>query len=546
MNQLGDTSALELPAEWTAAEHGLTIVEPVASTLQSVVYKARQELLGRVVALKVRVGTDRIDLLRFQQEAKILQVLDHPGIGKVFGCGQLGDNAYILMEWLEGKSLEQLMSEGPVRFDLVSTIVRDITAALSHAHGKGIVHRDIKPSNIFIEEKDGKFLARLIDFGIARPLESSQSYTATGTLLGSPAYMSPEQCTKSVIDERSDIYSLGCVLYQLLSGEYVFRGSTAADMMYRHVNESPLPLKPNSSAAKVVMKCLAKSPDQRYQTASQLQQAWMDIDDMPPSAVEPLRAGARSKVLLYAAIVALLIVFGWWLRPSETFQVAEDFQKEIKKIETANPEDTIRICRSLEQRTLMSSERFKVLKVHLNASKTLKNAEESIDIARRLGALSERVSVHPDVTIALDHSANVLRDNGLYQEAEKFYQRAIQKREAYGSGYEKFDVACYKIDYAQLLSRIGKFKREECLLREALKLLVEEHPYSTHPEAVARCRLAKNALVRQKPDEAAELRAKASALLAPESVKNWSEFELVSFRAMLKELDQLIQKSSVH
>lgn len=380
------------------------------------------------------IGTEDKDLLRLQREARILQTLDHPNIGKVFGFGQLGNNAYILMEWLEGKSLEQLMSEGPVRFDLVSTVVRDNTDALSHAHRMGIVHRDIKPSNIFIEEKDGKSFVRLIDFGIARPMEANQSHTATGTLLGSPAYMSPEQCTKSAIDGRSDIYSLGCVLYQLLSGNYVFGGSTATDIMYRHINESPLPLKPNSSAAKVVMKCLAKSPDQRYQTASQLQRAWMEA---PPSALKPLRAGEMSRFVLYPVLA--LAVFAAYLNISrlqnpnshrnDTVRLIEDFGTAIKRMETGSPQDVVNICRRWEQRTIVPALMIRVLHAHINANNTLKQSNQSIAIAERVAALAQRVPNHPDLTMVMDKAANVFRNNGLVDKAEVLYQQAIQKRD---------------------------------------------------------------------------------------------------------------------
>jgi serine/threonine-protein kinase len=241
-----------------------------------VVYKAKDPLIDRVVAIK----TINLSLAmeekeeyegRFYQEAKAAGRLNHPNIVTIYDVGKSGDIAYIAMEFLEGRELRDILNEGTLLpVDQVLSIVAQVALGLAYAHEHDIVHRDVKPSNIMVI-RDGH--AKITDFGIAR-MASASVRTQTGMVLGSPKYMSPEQVMGKTIDQRSDVFSLGVMLYEMLTGQAPFNGENVNAIMYQTLNAVPAPpnsLNPNipEMVNFIVAKALAKAVEDRYQNAKE-------------------------------------------------------------------------------------------------------------------------------------------------------------------------------------------------------------------------------------------------------------------------------------
>ncbi|OGS80889.1 MAG: serine/threonine protein kinase [Gallionellales bacterium GWA2_55_18] len=242
-----------------------------------IVYKANDPLIDRVVAIKtINLGLALEEKEeyegRFYQEAKAAGRLNHPNIVTIYDVGKSGDVAYIAMEFLQGRELRDIMDDsGLLPVDQVLDIVTQVAQGLAYAHEHGIVHRDVKPSNIMVV-RDGH--AKITDFGIAR-MASSAVRTQTGVVLGSPKYMSPEQVMGKTIDQRSDIFSLGVMLYEMLAGQAPFYGENINAIMYQTLNAVPVPpgtLNPAvpEMANFIVAKALAKKLEDRYQNAKDL------------------------------------------------------------------------------------------------------------------------------------------------------------------------------------------------------------------------------------------------------------------------------------
>ncbi len=251
------------------------IMETVGRGSMGTVYKAKDPLIDRLVAIKaidLSVLTDEEKQryqARFYQEAKAAGRLNHPNLVTIHDLGESGDIAYIAMEFLEGRDLEH---KKRVTIDEALNIAIQAAAGLHFAHEHGVVHRDIKPSNIMLLKNSQ---VKICDFGIAR-VASSLLRTRTGIVLGSPLYMSPEQVTSEPVDRRSDIFSLGAVLFEMLAGRPPFEADSATSVMQKIVHDTPG--KPSSSNPEVpemldniVARCLAKNPPDRYQTAAELE-----------------------------------------------------------------------------------------------------------------------------------------------------------------------------------------------------------------------------------------------------------------------------------
>src|ERR1700758_1328300 len=207
-----------------------------------VVYRARDPMINRLVALKtitIGVADDPALLQRFYREAQSAGGLQHPNIVTIYDMGEAGNLPYIAMELVEGENLEQVIARRPnLPITLKLVYAMQACRAFDYAHKRGIVHRDIKPGNVMLG-KDG--VVKVVDFGIARVLEASR--TQTGMLIGTFAYMSPEQYHGEHADERSDIWSLGVLLYELLCYERPFKGATPASLMHSICQENPSPLR---------------------------------------------------------------------------------------------------------------------------------------------------------------------------------------------------------------------------------------------------------------------------------------------------------------
>lgn len=243
------------------------------------VYLAVQESFGREVALKIlspHLTDDEQFSKRFLREARIVSQLSHPNIVTVYDAGKQGKFHYMSMEYIPGKELKQL-KENISRKEAIR-IVKDIAAALDFAGSKGIVHRDVKPENVMIHQTDNRVI--LMDFGIAHGDDVTHGMTQTGKAIGTPHYMSPEQTKGLKVDHRSDIYSLGVVLFQLLAGYLPYEADSAVAVGIKHLT-APIPLLPAGLEIfqPIVNRCLSKEPQHRYQKAAELIEALAAISD---------------------------------------------------------------------------------------------------------------------------------------------------------------------------------------------------------------------------------------------------------------------------
>lgn len=279
------------------------------------VYRARHVHLDRLQALKVmhaHLASDPGFQARFRREAQAIAALEHPHIVRIFGFDEQDGRYYITMEYLPDGSLRTLLDRRardgatwPLQFGL--DLVRQAAEALDFAHARGIVHRDIKPDNILIERHAGPggrslYIVKLTDFGLARMVGGGSGITASGVTVGTPAYMSPEQCQGLPVDGRSDIYSLGIVLYEVVTGYLPFTVSRISEAVEKHVYAqppSPRTVAPDLPVAveAIILRCLAKRPEERFATGAELAQALRQAMQMPEPAPVPAPEGLVVRVL---------------------------------------------------------------------------------------------------------------------------------------------------------------------------------------------------------------------------------------------------------
>lgn len=253
------------------------VVGELGRGAMGVVYKGTDPKIGRMVALKTiqfsltNGDADGMQMReRFLVEARATGQLQHPNILTIYDVGEEGDLTYIAMEFIEGGDLEEMVRGNKFRdYDHIIDIVRQVADGLDHAHSKGIVHRDIKPANIMMA---GGKIPKIADFGLARL--SNSTLTATGTVLGTPSYMAPEQIRGRKIDGRADLFALGVILYEMLTGEKPYGGDSITSVIYRVVNEEPIPPKKLNmdlpeAIDQFMQKALAKEPAQRFQTGAE-------------------------------------------------------------------------------------------------------------------------------------------------------------------------------------------------------------------------------------------------------------------------------------
>ncbi len=260
------------------------------------VYRAEDKVLKKTVAVKVLLSNLQAEaMIRFHQEAKTTARLGHKNILNVLDFGQAkSGELYLVMDYLDGRSLADILkANGPMEPSLAVPIFCQICDGLAHAHNQGILHRDIKPSNVMIVDDGRGFMqAKIVDFGLAKMEASEQSLTTTGARVGSPLYMSPEQCHGREVDHRSDIYSLGILMYRTLTGAVPFQGDSYLETLSKHVNEDPRDINHNErdlefspELAAIVSKTLEKDPGNRYQTCEELLAALqaLDMTEVKPS-----------------------------------------------------------------------------------------------------------------------------------------------------------------------------------------------------------------------------------------------------------------------
>jgi serine/threonine protein kinase len=271
---LGSTGSQRLLGQVVLGQYEL--VDVLGQGGMSVVYKGRHQLTDQPVALKIlppELAAHSQVKSRFLEEAKALAQLDHPNIVHLYNFGQENGSFVLAMQFVGGKTWERLILENQ-RLDWPTSarIAVDVLRALEYAHGRGIVHRDMKPSNVLVRQSDGA--ATVMDFGIAKMTTSSR-LTATGQTMGTVRYMSPEQVRGQEVDPSTDLYSLGATLYESVTGDTPFGGSTHFEIMSKHLTDLPVP--PTQRGAKMpavleqaILRCLAKRPSDRFGSAREL------------------------------------------------------------------------------------------------------------------------------------------------------------------------------------------------------------------------------------------------------------------------------------
>ncbi len=291
------------------------------------VYKAKDNSDGTIVAIKVlkkELMDDEKISKRFEQEALAVSRLNHPNLVAVKTYGQSPSGApYFVMEYFEGKNLAELIKErGHLSVAETIQITMQIAEAIDHAHAFSVIHRDIKPSNILLSQEGDQLTVKVVDFGIAKAMRDQQTesgqLTQTGEVFGSPAYMSPEQCLGDALDERSDIYSLGCVMYEMLTGKSPFVSDNPIQTVLKHVNDEPERFEIEYKhlhiphlVENIVLKCLHKDPAKRYGTVFALEQGLKRLYGAPASVLRRF-AAAVVDTLIPSFIVVIFLAQPWF------------------------------------------------------------------------------------------------------------------------------------------------------------------------------------------------------------------------------------------
>src|SRR5271169_3382268 len=315
------------------------IVAPLGAGGMGEVYRARDTRLERTVAIKIlpaQFSCDPVRKQRFEREAKTISSLNHPHICVLYDVGNQDGVEYLVMECIEGETLAKRLEKGPVTLDQVLKYGAQIAGALDKAHQNGVMHRDLKPGNIMLTTTG----AKLLDFGLARPTATPATLatmTATapaqspmtqeGTIVGTFQYMSPEQVEGKELDGRSDIFSLGAMLYEMLTGQRAFDGKSQLSVASAILEKEPAPLtiiKPMTPPAleHTIKKCLAKTPEERWQSTSDLSSElkWVSESGSQDAARALSPAGGKAWLrggwLVSGVLLLLLASLGaaWWMR----------------------------------------------------------------------------------------------------------------------------------------------------------------------------------------------------------------------------------------
>jgi Tol biopolymer transport system component len=350
------------------------IIAPVAAGGMGEVYKAQDTRLDRTVAIKVlpaQLCSDPLCKQRFEREAKTISGLNHPHICVLHDIGHQDGVDYLVMEWLEGETLARRLEKGPLPLAQVPNYGAQIAYALEKAHRSGVVHRDLKPSNIMLAPSG----AKVLDFGLAKlaaPLASGVTLTAEmptspvteeGTIVGTLQYMSPEQVAGQQIDSRSDLFSLGAVLYEMVTGNRAFEAKTKLSLASAILEKEPTPISTVKTMTPLaldhaVKKCLAKIPDERWQSASDLagELAWIGEGGAQADNTALARTANASReriawLIVAASVVALMLVLIWWRNskpPREVMYFSAPLSFPAKDIAVAPNGHTIAVVGYLE------------------------------------------------------------------------------------------------------------------------------------------------------------------------------------------------------
>jgi len=335
-------SAEDDPLIGATVDGKYSIVELIGKGGMGSVYRAEHNLMERTVAIKflsiteINESTEEY-LRRFKQEAQTASQIRHPSAITIYdyGIGDFGDrddSPFLVMEYIEGRTLKSVIKEGPVPAERLIPLIVQVCGALDEAHNLGIIHRDLKPDNIMVSSRgDDSEWAHVLDFGIAKKINNTTgeaNMTRTGSVIGTPKYMSPEQILTKEVDQRADVYSLGLIIYEALSGALPFKSASLMELAVMHVKEAPEPLlkrapelKLSKAFEKIVMSAIEKDPDNRPQSArklsNDLREAFpLDFDDSSGSytftgiRAPKIQTGSNKPLIFGGAALLLALVVG--------------------------------------------------------------------------------------------------------------------------------------------------------------------------------------------------------------------------------------------
>jgi serine/threonine protein kinase len=324
------------------------VIESIGSGGMGAVYRARDEKLERFVAIKILspgLVTDDDSRRRFRKEALALAKLSHPHIAAVYDVGEQDSVDYLVMECVPGQTLSASLKAGQLSVERATSILLEIAGALEEAHEQGVIHRDLKPANVMITPRGH---AKVLDFGIAKLLAplapDATASLETGFLIGTPLYMSPEQAQGNQVDARTDLWSLGVIYFQLLTGRTPFEGDGNIAILHAIINDPPTPLRtlrPDAPqlATQIIGRCLQKDPSSRYQTAAEITRDASALLTQASSTAQGLAPKRQSRMITVAAIAALvltIIATVWFFHRSSRRQwVREEAVPQIASLTAA-------------------------------------------------------------------------------------------------------------------------------------------------------------------------------------------------------------------
>ncbi len=443
------------------------------------VYLANHLVLSRPLALKVlneQLLVEKSSIERFKREAVAVSALEHPNIVKVYGFGVVQEIPYLAMEYLSGISLADLLKrETRLPLERALPIFDQILDALSHAHQQGLIHRDLKPSNVMLI--DGERQVKLVDFGIAKVLPESgkelQKLTQTGAILGTVAYMSPEQCQALPLDARSDIYSMGCLMYEVLDGRVPLDGETPLAIMSKHLLESPAESEfITANARKTILSALEKSPTKRQQSADQLKQELQNADSLQPKKNNSITA----QIVLVCALAFFGIVLAYFTISKNERLVQEKSSAAFDKFAKKGWEEKYDTAKRRSQ-----DEKFTQSKAYLR--ECLKNRPAGISDSQWIEAESLYLFVRSKSPDPGDDPVRLIRQaKEIFIKANSMHYAPDKAAEYFTTVYGRSleSIACLmKVEGA---GRFSPFSAEQLsLLRKGLGL----SPLSNYDDALA-------------------------------------------------------------
>lgn len=513
--ELQDTRPEALLGKTVAERYEL--LEVIGQGGIGVVYKARHTLMDRLVAIKMLRSEslkDERNRQRFQQEAQAISSLNHPNIVSVFDFGFTPDNsAFLVMDFLDGKDLDSLIQEsGYLTPEEVVPIFTQICDAMTQTHEHNIIHRDLKPGNIIVLKKDNKPQAKLVDFGMIKfdvqSGKQSQALTQPGEVFGSPYYMSPEQCTGIKLDVRTDIYSMGVLMYEAVTGRPPFLANNMAEMAQMHIYEKPQPIGKTINDPEfpqwmenIIFKALEKNVNDRYQSTDELKEAllafnkfWLEKTggESKPISLRQTTTSRRMKDEVMAAVKAAAAKQAAQEKarleepkPKPKGQAAEPSPQALRASTSFLNKPIILLAGGVLIGCGLAFSLFMLFGSPKNSAKRWQDMDEAGQMALLSGNLSEaeydfnqavRLAEktddlkNPAIYGALTGLASVYERQGKYEMAENVYLQTLERIEK-NNGKESANLAPVLLKMGKLYCRLNRLKEAESMHQRAMKIV---------------------------------------------------------------------------